>query len=78
MHFIQYVFWELLFSYMYCMFKTKDIEEKAPLLQQQRKDYDSALVTIDKLTAKLENAMKVYKLVSLFNNYKSTKYLGIR
>jgi hypothetical protein len=37
----------------------KDIEEKAPLLQQQRKDYDAALITIDKLTLKLEDAMKV-------------------
>ena len=37
----------------------KDIEEKAPLLQQQRKDYEGALITIDKLTLKLEDAMKV-------------------
>jgi hypothetical protein len=37
----------------------KDIEEKAPLLQQQRKDYEGALITIDNLTMKLEDAMKV-------------------
>ncbi|XP_046856770.1 nucleoprotein TPR-like isoform X3 [Xenia sp. Carnegie-2017] len=36
----------------------KDIEEKAPLLQEQKKDYEAALITIDKLTTKLENAMK--------------------
>lgn len=41
------------------MFLLKDIEEKAPLLQQQRKDYEGALITIDKLTLKLEDAMKV-------------------
>ena len=45
----------------------QDIEEKAPLLQQQRKDYDAALITIDKLTLKLEDAMKVLSTcISIF------------
>ena len=37
----------------------QEIQEKAPLLQQQRKDYESVLVANDKLTEKLESAMVV-------------------
>ncbi|XP_028412966.1 nucleoprotein TPR-like isoform X2 [Dendronephthya gigantea] len=43
----------------------KDIEEKAPLLQQQRKDYEGSLITIDKLTLKLEDAMKEMEKYSM-------------
>jgi hypothetical protein len=35
------------------------------LLQQQGKDYESALTTIDKLTLKLEDAMKVRVILNL-------------
>lgn len=35
----------------------KEVEEKAPLLKQQRKDYENALSTVDRLSASLESAM---------------------
>ncbi|KAK3745429.1 hypothetical protein QZH41_010253, partial [Actinostola sp. cb2023] len=36
---------------------TEELEEKAPILQQQRKDYEQALRSNDKLTMKLETAI---------------------
>ncbi|XP_065056789.1 nucleoprotein TPR-like isoform X2 [Rhopilema esculentum] len=35
----------------------QEIEEKAPLLQRQREDYENALKTIENLTAKFDDAM---------------------
>jgi hypothetical protein len=37
----------------------QELEEKAPILQQQRRDYENALHSVDKLTRKLETALVV-------------------
>lgn len=37
----------------------QEIEEKAPILRQQREDYEQALHTITQLTHKLDTAMLV-------------------
>jgi len=37
----------------------KEIEEKAPILQQQRKDYEQALHSVDQLSMRLNSALAV-------------------
>ena len=52
----------------------QEIEEKAPILQQQRKDYEQALRSVDQLSRRLDSALVVsaisdsglYKLLKLW------------
>lgn len=37
----------------------QEIEEKAPILQQQRKDYEQALHSVDQLSRRLDSALVV-------------------
>ena len=40
-------------------FTLQEIEEKAPVLQQQKRDYEQALHSVDKLTKRLDLALMV-------------------
>ena len=44
------------------LFLLQEIEEKAPVLQKQREDYEQALETVSQLSSKLEAAMLVRRL----------------
>lgn len=40
-------------------FALQEIEEKAPVLQQQKRDYEQALHSVDKLSRRLDLALVV-------------------
>ena len=47
----------LLIVYFYSIQFSQEVEEKAPLLKQQRQDYDHALRTIEKMSKNLDLAI---------------------